>query len=90
MNFPEQPPRLTRVLMGGAVLAVGALVAVAVAGYVTPAVMAMAALTLGAALLRAFSPRTWQVGSRSRAADITVLVVLGLALGFLGLTTPLG
>ncbi len=90
MIFPEQPPRLTRLLMGGAVVMMALLLTVAVAGYVTVAVMAMAILAIVAAALRAFSPRTWQVGSRSRAADISVLTVLGVALGFLGLTTPLG
>jgi hypothetical protein len=76
--------------MGAAVAGVGLLLVVAVVWSATAAVLAMAALALVAAAMRAMSPRTWQLGSRSRAGDISVLVVLGLALGFLGLTTPLG
>lgn len=90
MILPEQPPRLTRILMGAAVLGIGVLVVLALVGYVTPAALAMAVMALAAAVLRALSPRTWQIGSRSRAADIGVLVVFGVALAFLALTTPLG
>lgn len=90
MNLSEQPPRLTRLVMGAAVAGVGLLLMVAVAWSATVAVLGMAVLALLAAAMRAMSPRTWQLGSRNRPGDISVLVVLGLALGFLGLTTPLG
>lgn len=54
------------------------------------AVLVLAVFALAGAVARIVTPAARSFAVRRRAVDVTVLAVLGLALGFLGLTTPLG
>jgi uncharacterized membrane protein len=80
------PPRVAIVASVGVVVVVvlGALV------NARAAVLALAVFALAGAVARIVTPATRAFAVRRRAVDVTVLAVLGLALGFLGLTTPLG
>jgi hypothetical protein len=80
------PPRVAIAASVGAVtvVIVGALV------NARGAVLVLAAFALAGAIARIVTPATRAFAVRRRAVDVAVLAVLGLALGFLGLTTPLG
>lgn len=71
-------------IVASAVVAFGALVSV------TAAVLALAALSFIAAAARLALPVGRVFAVRRRAVDVATMCVLGAALAFLGLTTPLG
>ncbi len=80
------PRRLAYVL-------VVAVVAIALSGLligVGRAVLALAVFAAAGAVARIVTPVDRAFSVRRRAIDVSVLVVLAAALGFLGLTTPLG
>jgi hypothetical protein len=54
------------------------------------AVLVFAAFAIAGALARVITPETRAFVVRSRAVDVAVLGVLGVALAILALTTPLG
>ena len=54
------------------------------------AVLIFAAFAIAGAIARRVTPASRAFAVRSRAVDIAVLGVLGIALTLLGLTTPLG
>jgi len=80
------PPRIAyAVCIGG--------IAIVVLGtFIEPraTVLILAAFALSGAVARIITPATRAFAVRRRAVDVAVLGTLGLALGFLGLTTPLG
>lgn len=89
MSPADDTPRITRLLMAGAVIGVCLLVPVAVIWSAQLAVLGMGAMAALAAVARTVSPKSWALGSRGRGTDIAVLSVLAGALIFLGATTPL-
>jgi hypothetical protein len=84
-------PTLTPRPVAYAVCAGG--IAIVVLGTLTnprAAVLILSLFALAGAIARITTPAARSFAVRRRAVDVTVLGVLGLALGFLGLTTPLG
>ncbi|WP_062298470.1 hypothetical protein [Demequina maris] len=83
----------TRTPLGLAVAVTAAVVAIALSGLVVGvdvAVLALAAFAAAGAIARIVTRVGHGFEVRRRAIDVGVLVVLAVALGFLGLTTPLG
>lgn len=89
--MPMTDPELTswRVAVGALT---GAAVLVSLAGLVSArvAILALAGFALAGALARVVAPVRRAFVVRRRLIDVGVLLVLGGALGYLGLTTPLG
>ncbi len=65
---------------------------VSLAGLVSAqaAILALAVFALAGAGARAFAPHRKAFVVRRRLVDVSVLLVLGSSLAYLGLTTPLG
>lgn len=70
----------------------GAVLLVALAGVVSPraSILALSVFALAGAAARVFTPLRKAFVVRSRPVDVSVLLVLGAALAYLGLTTQLG
>ncbi|MEX0913738.1 MAG: DUF3017 domain-containing protein [Demequina sp.] len=83
-------PHVTPVTV--ALAALGGAVGIVALGLMTDmrwAVLVLAVYALAGAVARIVVPATAAFAVRRRAVDVSVLLVLGLALGYLGLTTPL-
>jgi len=80
------PPRVAYIVcLGG--------IAIVILGtFIEPraTVLILSGFALAGALARIITPQTRAFAVRSRAMDVAVLGLMGLALGFLGLTTQLG
>ncbi|WP_062069813.1 DUF3017 domain-containing protein [Demequina sediminicola] len=73
-----------------ALLAVSVCVAVGVLASAQVATLLLAAVAFCGAALRLVLPAGVAFTVRRRAVDVTIMVTFGVALAFLGLTTPLG
>jgi hypothetical protein len=84
-------PDLTPSRVAAAAL-VACVILVALAGVASAraAILGLAIFAIAGAAARLFAPLRRAFVVRSRWVDVTVLAALGGALGFLGLTTPLG
>jgi len=71
-------------------LTAGALVALAGLASARTGILALGVFALAGAAARVFLPGRRPFVVRRRLVDVTVLVVFGGALVYLGLTTPLG
>ena len=89
--MPMKEPELTSWRVAVAVLA-ATVVLVSLAGLVSArvAILSLAVFALAGAAARAFAPLGRAFIVRRRLVDVSVLVVLGGVLAYLGLTTPLG
>ncbi len=86
----KSEPELTTWRVAIAVLATTAvLVALAALVSARVAILSLAVFALAGAAARAFAPLGRAFVVRRKLVDVAVLVVLGGALAFLGLTTPL-
>ncbi len=89
--MPMKEPELTSWRVAVAVLA-ATVVLVSLAALVSArvAILSLAVFALAGAAARAFAPLGRAFIVRRRLVDVSVLVVLGGVLAYLGLTTPLG
>ena len=89
--MPKNETELTSWHVALGVLAAST-VLVSLAGLVSAraAILSLAVFALAGAGARAFAPLRRAFVVRRRLVDVSVLLVLGGALAFLGLTTPLG
>ncbi len=89
--MPKNEPELTSWRVAIAVLAATA-VLVSLAGFVSAraAILSLAVFALAGASARAFVPLGRAFVVRRKFVDVSVLVILGGVLAFLGLTTRLG
>lgn len=89
--MPKNEPELTSWHVAIAVLAATAvLVSLAALVSARAAILSLAVFALAGAAARAFVPLGRAFVVRRKVVDVSVLVVLGGVLAFLGLTTPLG
>jgi hypothetical protein len=87
MNEPHlTPATVALAALGGAV----GIVAVGLTTNMRWGVLLLAVYALAGAVARIVVPAAAAFAVRRRAVDVSVLAVLGLALGYLALTTPLG
>ena len=86
MNEPSLTPVTVAV---AALVGVLGIIAIGLATDVRVAVLLLAGFALAGAAARIVMPVSRAFAVRRRAVDTVVLVVLGLVLLFLGLTTPL-
>jgi len=89
--MPMREPELTPSRVAMAVLAV-TIVLVTGAAVASPrvAIVALAVFALAGAGARVFARASRAFVVRSRTTDVSVLLVFGVVLAYLGLTTPLG
>jgi len=89
--MPRNEPELTSWRVAVAAL-VATVVIVSLAGFVSArvAILSLAAFALAGAAARAFAPLRRAFVVRRRLVDVSVLLILGVALAYLGFTTPLG
>jgi hypothetical protein len=88
--MPKNEPELTSWRVALAVLA-ATVVLVSLAALVSAraAILSLAVFALAGAAARAFAPLGRAFIVRRKLVDVSVLVILGGVLAFLGLTTPL-
>lgn len=87
---PVKPVHRTRIMMWLAMLAVIATVVVSVVVGVRVALLLLAAVLLGLAIVRAVSPAPgpYGIAVRSRAFDVTLMVAGALLIAIVTLTLP--
>lgn len=89
--MPMSEPELTSWRVAVAALAATAvLVSLSEFASARIAILSLAAFALAGAAARLFAPLRRAFVVRRRLVDVSVLVALGAALAYLGLTTPLG
>ena len=87
----KSEPELTTWRVAIAVLAAtGLLISLAALVSARVAILSLSVFALAGAAARAFAPLGRAFVVRRKIVDVAVLVLLGGALAFLGLTTPLG
>lgn len=89
--MPKSEPELTPSRVAAVLLGV-TVVLVSLASIASPrvAILTLAVFALAGAAARVFSPMRRAFVVRRRLVDVGVLVILGGALAYLGLTTQLG
>jgi len=89
--MPKREPELTPSRVAMVLLAVMAVI-VSLASMVSPrvAILALAAFAIAGAVARLFAPVKRAFMVRRKWIDVGVLVILGAALLYLGMTTQLG
>ena len=89
--MPKSQPELTSWRVAVAVLAATAvLVSLAAFASARAAILSLAVFALAGAAARAFTPLGRAFIVRRKIVDVSVLLILGGALIFLGVSTPLG
>jgi hypothetical protein len=89
--MPMSQPELTPWRVATGVLATAVfLVALSAIASARTAILALAVFALAGAAARIFAPLRRAFVVRRRFVDVSVLLILGGALAYLGLTTPLG
>lgn len=89
--MPKSSPELTSWRVAAGALAATA-VLVSLAGFVSArvAILSLAAFALAGAVARVVAPLRRAFIVRRRLVDVSVLLILGGVLAYLGFTTPLG